>query len=138
MNQAKLEQQNDDDFDLSLEEINDDLSRQLDAEAERADYLLGLLASIRDLVGIIGIGLYKSNSKITEEVNSHDAIRSIDKLMPYLTSKQRRSVKSAIKFHDVANKMNKLQAHLKPAWHDDNPLNEIEQLNFTHVINRYY
>lgn len=134
MNQESLAQ----DDELSLEEVNADLMQQLDAEAERADYLLGLLASIRELVGQIAIGVYQLNSKITKEVNSHDAIRSIDKLMPYLTPEQRSSVKSAINFHSAAIKMNKLQPHLKPAWRDDHPLHEIEQLNFIHVVNSYY
>lgn len=134
MYQTTIEQQDE----LSLEEINADLMQQLDAEAERADYLLGLLASIRELVGQIAIGMYQSKNKITDEADSHDAIRSINKLMPYLTPEQRSSVKSAIKFHCAVIKMNKLQPHLKPAWRDDHPLHEIEQLNFIHVVNRYY
>ena len=134
MNQESLAQ----DDELSLEEINDNLRQQLDAEAERADYLLGLLASLRELVGLIAIGDYQLKSKAPTEVNPHDAIRSIDKLMPYLTPEQRSSVKSAINFHSAAIKMNKLQPHLKPAWREDHPLHEIEQLNFIHVVNSYY
>lgn len=133
MNQEILEQMDD----LSLEEINDEIRRQLDAEAERADYLLGLLASLRELVGQIAIGVYQS-SKISEKVKLSEVIRSIDKLMYYLTPEQRDSVKSAINFHSAAIKINKLQPLLKPAWRDDHPLNEIEQLNFFHVVNSYY
>lgn len=133
MNQNNLEHN-----EVSLEEINADLMHQLDAEAQRADYLLGLLASIRELVGQIAIGVYQLKNKAAAEANQHDVIRSIGKLMPYLTLEQRNSVKSAIEFHNAAIKMNKMHPHHKPAWRDDHPLHEIEQLNFIHVVNSYY
>lgn len=121
-----------------LDEINTGLMHQLDDEAERCDELLGMLAVECDFIGQIAIGLYQEKHKQASKIKEKDVIRMIDTLLPFLTQEQKVAVKGSVEFHFDATRFNQRRPDLIPSWRDDHPVYLIDQMNFTHVINRYY
>ena len=127
-----------DEVELSVEEINDALHEQLSVETEYSDSLLGLLASVRDLIGRMTISAHQQKLHQSVMPSKDGVLKSIPSLFPQLSNKDKKAIKNAVNFHYEVDKFNKSYAPLVPAWRDDNPLREIDQLSFMRVVNSYY
>lgn len=92
------------------------------------------MAVMRDVIGQIVVSL---NATTTNQ-NQAQVVKSINKTFATLPSEMKRFITKSVEFHYSAMKLNLGHPDHTPAWKDDHPLRDLEQINFFNVVNRYY
>ena len=123
---------------VSDEKMILEYGRQLDEMAENQDHLLGLIANERDLLGQLALGICTESMKTIVQPDTQAVLKVISKMSPSMSADQLAHIGNAVSFHVAVTKYNKLDPKLKESWRGDHPLSDIDNLNLSHIINRYY
>ena len=136
LNNPQIDELDTDEGDVN--EIIDYLYGVIEDQSEQLKHQLGLMAVMRDVIGQIAVCLNSTTQNMIGVPNQAQVVKSINKTFPTLPKDVRRFITKAAEFHFSAMKLNKGHPEHVPAWKDDHPLRDLEQINFFNVVNRYY
>jgi hypothetical protein len=136
LNNPQIDELDTDEGDVN--EIIDYLYGVIEDQSEEIKHQLGLMAVMRDVIGQIAVCLNSATPNKIGAPNQAQVVKSINKTFATMPTEIKRFITKSVEFHFSAMKLNLGHPGHSPAWKDDHPLSDLEQINFFNVVNRYY